>query len=391
MSLNWSKWQELPNTTYQDQAVVLSNNFAPVAVSTAQGDANLFIMDKNSSLFQTYWDGQKWEKWRPLGGTFLNMPSVISRGKGLLDIVGIGTDNRMYHKGWNGQHWFSWLNGNMDKGMQAWGSPIGAPVSPARLAITTWPEKGNTHLDVCAIAANGNLLHMETNDIGQNWYGGGKKETWKNLGGICSLITTICRGDNYLDVFVVNTEHEIFYKGKHPANWTEYHKFPDNVIGTPAVVSRMGATLDIVGRSPSSEDSSYHVKKIYWNGSNEWGPKNGNGHYWEDLGAPFQNGYFEGSPSMITRGENLLDIFCIGGGGYAFGQKIINKNIYHKAWNGSNWVPTNIQDGWRDLWNTMDLYETDSPKLCPVALSKEKIQVIVSRGNKLYYSVGSYA
>lgn len=401
MPLKWSKWKAMPDSTYQGTPVSFSN-LTPVVVSTAPGDANLFMLDKNRNLYQTFWDGTQWAEWRPLGGEFNNIPSVVSRGKGLLDIVGLGTNNRMYYKGWNGTNFFSWENGHENLDAQAWGTPIGGPVSNFPLSITKWPGNKN-RMDVCAVADNGNLLHMQITD-GRTWFGKeNEKETWNNLGGICtSKAVTYCRADGYLDVFVRNTEGGITYKGKHDAAWTDWHRFPDIIAEAPAVVSRMGATLDIVGRSPSSHDESYHLKKIYWDGVGTWGPKDEKGEqYWEDLGAPYKGRYFKDSPVMISRKTDSLDIFGIGGYHPTFNsvQNMVNTDIFYKSWNGNGWAPRSSEEAWpivadglNDDW--LGHYAKVNA-ICAVAINDKKVQVIASFNDEanrkfpLYYTEGT--
>jgi hypothetical protein len=70
----------------------------------------------------------------------------------------------------------------------------------------------------------------------------------------------------------------------------------------------------------ASSGALYHKS---WNGAN-WQPsQNGD---WENLG-----GKIIGSPAVVSRGSNRLDVFVVGCDDGA---------LYHKAWDGSEWLPS---------------------------------------------------
>lgn len=384
MSLSWTNWEKIPNTTINKETLSPSTS-NPVIVSTSPHDVNLLISDTNNRVFQTFWDGRNWYEWRPLGEDIRTI-SVVSRGPGLLDIVCLGKDNRLYHKAWDRESWV--VNGNKITNSLEWGSPIGEPIGDYAPSIVSWGPKGSSRLDVFAIGKTGNLLHMFSDD-GKEWFGeSGQKNVWENLGGICtSPPISISRGFGHLDIFVGNTDRGITYKGYHPGGWTDWQSFPGTILNSPAVASRWGATLDVFGRTSKSENLSYHISHMYWDGQSKWGPQDQNGNFfWEDIGAPFTGGYFDGSPSVISRGENLLDIFGIGA--HHPETNIIDRRIYHKAWDGKTWVPSNLNDEWSIIMGYNDLNKVEKHSV--VAVDNNLVMVIASVRDEsnLYYNIG---
>ncbi|NJL03832.1 MAG: hypothetical protein HC911_02720 [Chloroflexaceae bacterium] len=64
-------------------------------------------------LIHSWWDGTRWNGWEDLGGLITEAPSVVSRGNGLLDVFGRGSDGAVYQIYWDGSRWSGWIRQNM--------------------------------------------------------------------------------------------------------------------------------------------------------------------------------------------------------------------------------------------------------------------------------------
>jgi hypothetical protein len=62
---------------------------------------NVFALGTANQMLHRYWDGSSWQPadWESLGGTFVNVPAGAGMSSDVqFDIVGLGTDNQLYHK-----------------------------------------------------------------------------------------------------------------------------------------------------------------------------------------------------------------------------------------------------------------------------------------------------
>lgn len=101
----WSQWEDLsprlPDARFDIQ-------FAPGAVSWGENRLDVFaVRAGDSALLHSWWDGA-WHGWESLGGVLTEAPSVIARGRGLLDCFGRGSDGQVYHKFYDGRRWSNW-------------------------------------------------------------------------------------------------------------------------------------------------------------------------------------------------------------------------------------------------------------------------------------------
>ena len=81
-------------------------------VSWASNRLDVFGLGTNNKLFHKWWDGSKWgpspTDREGLGGILTSPPVAVSWDSNRLDIFGIGTDNQMYHQWWDGSKWGGW-------------------------------------------------------------------------------------------------------------------------------------------------------------------------------------------------------------------------------------------------------------------------------------------
>src|SRR5258708_5881062 len=113
------------------------------------------------------------------------------------------------------------------------------------------------------------------------------------------------------------------------------------VVSVPVAVSWGPNRLDIFGVAAVSN----HILHKAWDGS-QWLPSKTD---WEDLGGQLDPYYYEGDgPAVASWGPNQLDIFVVG---YDVGRPDAHE-VYHKAWNGSEWWPS--QTEWEGLGGTAE-------------------------------------
>ncbi|MEA2703587.1 MAG: hypothetical protein QOD63_1532, partial [Actinomycetota bacterium] len=111
----------------------------------------------------------------PAGGSFAGAVDVTSWGPGRLDIVGTGTDGRVYHKFFGG----GWGPG----GITADWEPVGGPRGVAtreKLGVVAW-EPGR--LDIVGTGTDGRAYHKF---FGGGWGPGGMTADWEPVGGSAS-------------------------------------------------------------------------------------------------------------------------------------------------------------------------------------------------------------
>lgn len=63
---------------------------------------DVFALQPDGSIGHTWWDGQIWNQWQPLGPpdpgiSLVGTPSVITWGPGRLDVFVSGSDSNLYH------------------------------------------------------------------------------------------------------------------------------------------------------------------------------------------------------------------------------------------------------------------------------------------------------
>ncbi|MBP6721528.1 MAG: hypothetical protein KA239_04355 [Bacteroidia bacterium] len=119
---------------------------APVAVCWGPGRVDLFGIGTDGAVWHNPWDAnlndQKWGGWESLGGKFkLGTVAVVSQAPGKLDIVGIGMDDGMYHKAWH-NGWSEW-------------KPLGGKF----IQTPTMVSAGDGYLDIFGTGADKALYH----------------------------------------------------------------------------------------------------------------------------------------------------------------------------------------------------------------------------------------
>jgi hypothetical protein len=143
-------------------------------------------------------------------------------------------------------------------------------------------------------------------------------------GAILGTPITVSRGGDLLDIFVVGTDHQLYHKAWDGQRWlpsaTDYEPLGGLVRdgSTPAVAAWGASRLDIV--VVGADRQLYHKA---WDGQ-RWLPSATG---YEALGGLVRDG---SSPAIASWGSDRLDIVVVGD----------DRNLAHKAWNGNRWLPS---------------------------------------------------
>jgi hypothetical protein len=266
--------------------------------------------------------------WAPVGGTFNGPPAASWYGADVanlsggftpsasLVVVGLGTDNQAYAS-------VSFLDSE-DRPTQTGWVPLGGKFI-SELLIDTASAADLNKFAVLGVQADAQLYRLEVDAT--NWPPA--LSGWVPAGG-CFRATPAAAswGPSRFDVFGLGSDlamyHQPWVSGAAQGGWVSLGGEFDS---PPAVVSWEPGRLDIFGLG--TDDAMYHKA---WNGS-QWLPSPAG---WEQLGKP-ADGAFSCAPAVASYAAGRLDILCLG----------TDDAMYHKAWNGSQWLPSPA--GWESL------------------------------------------
>jgi len=292
---------------------------------------DLFVIGTDSAIYHKAWDGQAWrpsvKDWERLGGTFIFEPASVAWGPNRLDIFAIGADSALYHKWWDGTRWgpdtLTWENMG--------GRWMEKP------SVVSW---GSGRLDVFLVGEDRGLYQKFWN--GTSWNTG-----FANLGGkLLHAPSVVSWGANRIDIFCTGTDSAVYHKWWDGARWGPngiagvYENMGGTIVGPPQAVCWGPNRIDLF--SIGLDSALYHK---WWDGS-AWGPSGPSG-AWENMG-----GVCHGTPEVISRAPDTLDIFVIGKAFSVFvGEKQsltlfyislklgLDGAVYHKWWAGAGWQP----------------------------------------------------
>jgi hypothetical protein len=173
-------------------------------------------------------------------------------------------------------------------------------------------------LDIFSIGTGDQALYHKAWD-GHAWWP--TISGWESLGGKFNAFRpcVVAWGPNRLDVFAMgDTPFELYHKAWDGQKWSPSQTAWENLGGTicsgPCVAAWGPNRLDVFAVGGTAPGPLFHLS---WDGLG-WTP-------WEDLGGQFLNN----TPCVTSWGSNRLDVFGVGA----------DLGIYHKAWNGSSWLP----------------------------------------------------
>lgn len=258
--------------------------------------------------------------WLPLGGKILADPALASWSADRLDIIVRGADDGVYHKAWDGANWSA-----------TWES-LGGRITD-KPTVVSW---GPNRLDIFVRAPNGGIFHKAWD--GSHW-SPEESDEWEPLGAESGnhAPAVVSRAPGRLDVFTSDPNRVgVIHKAWLGSNWSDWESLggSNDFIGSGPVVTSWGPDrLDLF--FCGIKGAVYH--KAWDNG--QWFPERTGD--WESIGGPPHPTSMlpdaVGIPAVVSWGPNRLDIFVADSRG----------QIFHKAWDGSRWFPSQID--WEPL------------------------------------------
>jgi hypothetical protein len=254
-------------------------NSPPAVVWCRINRLDVFALGGDNRMYHKTLDTPGWlpssAGWDLLGGSFNSPPAAVSRstyGTDRLDIFGLGSDNRMFHKEWDGSQW-------LPPG-EAWEALGGA--FACQPAVASWDS---TRMDIFCVRTDGQMCHKAWE--GTRWYP--SPLDWEELGGgFDSPPSVVSWGADRLDIFAVGRDKQAYHKAWDGSRWlpstTGWEALGGAFTCQPAVVSWGPGRIDIFGIGTNSR--MYHKA---WNGS-RWLPSDAD---WEFLG-----GWFNPTPGL---------------------------------------------------------------------------------------------
>jgi hypothetical protein len=188
------------------------------------------VTGTDHTLWWMWTDGTKTSNWQSLGGYLTSSPAATAIGAqpqnngvfqgGIIDVAVRGGDNALWLREYNVQRtstdfgWLPWIS---------LGGQIAPGTAPA-MALASY--QGPNQLDVFVKGTDGALWHQRT-PSGYNLWSG-----WQSLGGRLTSSPAATwepgqyPGGTFLDVFVVGTDHALWWKwyfnGQTYATWSSW-------------------------------------------------------------------------------------------------------------------------------------------------------------------------
>ena len=216
---------------------------SPDAVSSDANNVSVVARASDSKFYILTWTATSgWSSWNPLPGVFSNYgPGVSSRGPGILEVFGTGTDNQASHT------WQSWLSGGGWICCTALGSPQNAPLA-SNVTSVSWDSN---KVDLF-VRGSDNGLWTRGWDGTNGWNPG-----WSPLGGqFLSGFGAASWGAGHLAVFGVGPDSQIWQK-QYDAGWSAFTSVgaPPGVtaVSEPDAVSWGAGRIDIIVRGSDNQ------------------------------------------------------------------------------------------------------------------------------------------
>jgi hypothetical protein len=300
---NWlpgpTSWTPLGNVF--TSAPVATMRLAPGL--TTPGDVHVldvFGLGTDNRLYQLTRFGADWppnHPWQPLPGTYERRPAVLStvhtgaQGQPIsrLDSFGLGTDNAMYH--------LSFANNNWVQNPQDWNLGERLTSSPAGVTV---PDR----LDVFVVGSNNHMLH-KTFD-GTTW---SPSASWETLGvGVfTSPPAAVNSTDDRVDLFALGTDNQIYHNALEitQSSWSGWRGLGGTFNSPPVAISPDYQRLDVFAVGDDN-----HIWHKSWNGDG-WSE-------WIQIG----NRLFNCTPAVVTwRGQ--IEVFALG---------VEDNHVYQASW-----------------------------------------------------------
>ena len=245
-----------------------------------------------------WWPGQR--AWANLGGSTKHSPSVVSWGRGRLDVFVVGSDVHVYNKVWDENRegddkWWPSHTDWQDLGGSAGGTPVAFAWAPG-------------HIDLFIVGIDGHVYNKvwDQDHAGDDkWWP--SRTDWQDLGGSATgSPAAYAWAPGHIDLFIVGTDGHVYNKvwdqnregdDKWWPSRTDWQDLGGSATGSPAAVGWGGERIDLFVRF-----SDGTVRSKSWDPSTGWWPSKSD---WFDLG-----GDVSASPVAVAWAKGHLDVFA---------------------------------------------------------------------------------
>ncbi|KAL8733489.1 MAG: hypothetical protein Q9166_002116 [cf. Caloplaca sp. 2 TL-2023] len=322
----WDGYQWGPSA---HELELLGNGLAtpPVAVTWGVDRLDIFGLDDHNVIKHQYWDGTAWQpstaELENLGGACDPAYSIAANtwGKDRLDVFCTGPKGDLLHQYYDGSQWQPSAGSLESLG----GLLVSAPSVVSR---------GKDRLDVFAVGHLGDVLHL--------YWDGNQWSEWEKISfgtgplfGPSTALVVSSWGENRLDVYGITGDNLLYHNSWYGYSWSIW-KFlgpvpmPKGVAATSWSANRLDIVVNGGGR--------FYYK--YFDGE-DWKPDMLG---WYDKGT---EPVFGSSPSVVSWGENRLDIFGV----------TSKYELAHQAWVGDSWYPSSTE--WEILGSSIGLVDDE--------------------------------
>jgi len=248
---SWNGWYRMPGAIEG----VLD---APAAAASGPYRLDVFAVSTSGKLYWQYWPAPSgWSGWQQLAASyrFDGSPAAISSAPGRVDVVARTTSGALFNLRCSGAcSSAAWFAGPVD-------------VSPGLTVVRGRPVLASSRpnqIDLFIRSDWGSLLYGRSAGGGWGW------TPAVDLGGLITDDPSVAsRWPGILDVFVRGDDGAIYTKAFDGSNWlpskSGYWWLGGNTVGTPSVVTRSWADLDVFSR-----DGQRLVRTRFWRAATGW-------------------------------------------------------------------------------------------------------------------------
>ncbi len=288
----WSPYSSLSGDIASDTDLAIAMN--------NDGRLQVFVVGTNNQLYfktQSTPNSDTWSTaWTSLGGGVKadTSPAVARNSDGRLQVFVIGTNNQLYYKTQSAPNSNTWST--------AWTSLGGGIIADTSPAVT---RNNDGRLQVFIVGTNNQLQYRAQTAAGSSTW----SQTWTSLGGGLRANTDpigIANNDGRLQVFVVGTNNQLYYKTQSAPNSNTWSTTWTSLGGgvkadTSAAVARNNdGRLQVFG---VGNNNALFYKTQTAAGSNTWSTS------WTSLGGGLRDNT---NPEVVPNTNGRLEAFVMG-------------------------------------------------------------------------------
>jgi hypothetical protein len=273
---------------------------SPAVARNSDGRLQVFVVGTDNQLYtlaQTSPGSSTWSSsWTSLGGSLRanTDPTVISNNDGRLQVFVIDTNNAITYKSQTSPGSSTWSTSWLSLG-----GPIRADTSPAVA------KNSDGRLQVVIVGTNNQLyFRAQTSPGSSTW-----SSSWVSLSGTLranSDPTVISNNDGRLQVFVVGTNNQLYYKTQASPGSSTWSSGWTSLGGaikadtSPTVARNSDGKLQIF--IVSTNNGLYSISQTAA-GSSTWSSS------WTSLGGSLRD---KSDPAVVPNADSRLDAFVVG-------------------------------------------------------------------------------